>query len=261
MALRIRLTWEDNNSGESGHRVYRSSSPMDPEALPEPLAELPPNATEYVDEDVEENLNYYYRVSVFSEFAEKVSSEIQKAVSFAPDIGAYWADQGGYYAGISSRGYHVIVAPKNTEVVRAWKNSNTDTPGTGSTSSTASELRAAVEAAGLANHPAMAYCAGYTGGGFTDWALPGTPENQIIQNNLGASNTSVPLFQPGGAQAFRNSTTHASAGDWWYWIGVTANATTARLYRPSAPAGLATWPNKTTGDKYVVRPVRIIPAS
>jgi len=38
--MSILIRWTDTNSIEDGHRIYRSSSPMDPEALPAPLAEV-----------------------------------------------------------------------------------------------------------------------------------------------------------------------------------------------------------------------------
>lgn len=32
--MTVRLTWVDNNADETGHQIYRSTSPMDPAALP-----------------------------------------------------------------------------------------------------------------------------------------------------------------------------------------------------------------------------------
>jgi len=76
MAIRIRLSWEANNSNESGHRIYRSGASMDPENLPVPLATLGANEVEYVDEAVVENSTYFYRVGAFNPFTESVSAEI-----------------------------------------------------------------------------------------------------------------------------------------------------------------------------------------
>lgn len=174
-----------------------------------------------------------------------------------PAIGAYWAEQGGYYAGISTLGHYVIVASKSSEVLRQWKTSNTDTPGTNGADINATQLRAACEAAGISAHPAMNFCAGYREGGFSDWSLPGTREISVIYANLNPNTTDANLFKVGGTQQYRNSTTHASAGDWWYWSGRTSTAATAQIYRPAAPAGLTTWPNKT--ESWPVRPVRIVP--
>lgn len=83
MAVRIKLNWQDNNLAESGVRVYRSLATIDPENLPTPLAELPPNSVEYFDESVTQGLEYFYRVSAFTEFAEKVSSEVSVTANAA----------------------------------------------------------------------------------------------------------------------------------------------------------------------------------
>lgn len=264
MPIRIRLAWTDHNTAESGHRVYRSDTPMDPNDLPEPLAELGPNVTEYVDEDVTEDTTYYYRVSAFTHFVEKVSAEVSATANLVPPIGAFWPEQGGYYAGISSLGYHVIVAPKSDEVTRQWKTSNNDTPN--STDSppydrTALYYRATAIAAGISAHPAQNWCVGRTTNGFTDWCLPGPTEATVIDNNLNPNTTTAPLFQVGGEQQYRNASTHASAGDRWYWTARQdlANVGRAIIHRPSSPAGVTTWPGKT--ETWPIRPIRIIPAS
>lgn len=257
MPRRVRLTWTDSNSSESGFKVYRSLSTIDPEDLPEPLAILPPNSILYLDEDILDETEYFYRVSAFSDFAEKVSLEVSVVTSQPlPDIGAFWAEQGGYFAGTSSLGFHVIVAPKSTEVSRAYKTTNTPTAGTSSNTLNANELRAAIAAAGLANHPAMSYAAAYGGGGFSDWTLPGATEAVVINNNLNPNTTLAPLFQVGGAQQFRNASTHASAADWWYVTARSGADTTYIGFRPAAPAAFNF--NKT--EARPTRPIRIIPA-
>lgn len=262
MPLRVRLAWAEDNGAETGHRVYRSETPMDPGALPTPLATLGPNVTEYVDEAVVENSTYYYRVSAYTPFKEAISDEVSRAVSLVPDIGAYWAEQGGYYAGISSLNEYVIVAPASTEVVRQWKTGTTDTPGCLDTfpwTKNAKAYRDAMVAAGIAAHPAQNYCLSLGTNGFTDWCLPGPAEATLINNNLNANTTTAPLFQPGGSQQYRNATTHASASDWWYWTARQDSASTSRavMHRPSSPSGLATWPVKT--ESRPIRAVRTIP--
>lgn len=263
MALRIRLNWTDNNLGESGHRIYRSDTPMDPNDLPEPLSELGPNVTEYVDEDVEENAVYYYRVGAYTTLMERVSAEVSAAANLVPPIGDFWAAQGGYYAGISSIGHHVIVAPKTDEVTRQWKTANTNTPNSTDTfpyTKSALDYRAAAIAAGIAGHPAQGWCVGRTTNGFSDWCLPGPAEVVVIDNNLNPNTTSAPLFQVGGEQQYRNASTHASPGDRWYWTASqdSSNVGRAIMHRPSSPSSLATWPIKT--ETRPIRPVRIVPA-
>lgn len=61
----VRLTWDDPNAIEGGYRVYRSLTPFDPETAPDPLGELPPDATYYMDATTEPETTYYYRVSAF----------------------------------------------------------------------------------------------------------------------------------------------------------------------------------------------------
>ncbi|WP_165856723.1 LamG domain-containing protein [Marinobacter sp. JSM 1782161] len=74
----IRLTWTDNNFGEDGHRIYRSTSPMDAESLPAPYDEIGPNVELYDDGGVMEGETYYYRVSAYiGSSTEVVSEEIQ----------------------------------------------------------------------------------------------------------------------------------------------------------------------------------------
>lgn len=73
---KITLTWDDLNASEEGHRVYRSLTPMDPGALPSPLAVLGPNVTTYDDLDIVAEELYYYRVSVYSGALEKTSGEV-----------------------------------------------------------------------------------------------------------------------------------------------------------------------------------------
>lgn len=76
----VRLTWEENNPDEDGHRVYRSESPMDPESLPSPLATLGADVTSYDDTTAVDETLYYYRVSSYKGSEEQVSDEI----SFTP---------------------------------------------------------------------------------------------------------------------------------------------------------------------------------
>jgi len=75
----ITLNWNDNNYGEDGYKVYRSSSTMDPSSLPAPLAVLDPNTTEYQDTSTQGEQSYFYRVSAYIGSIEKVSDEITKA--------------------------------------------------------------------------------------------------------------------------------------------------------------------------------------
>lgn len=72
----ITLTWNDTNTTETGHKVYRSLSPMTVGSLPVAIATLGANVTSYVDADVVAGETYYYRVAAVRNASEAVSSEI-----------------------------------------------------------------------------------------------------------------------------------------------------------------------------------------
>lgn len=72
----VRLNWTDPNAAESGHRVYRATSPMNPAALPSPLTTLAANITTYDDTTASASTTYYYRISAYAGTYEKVSTEV-----------------------------------------------------------------------------------------------------------------------------------------------------------------------------------------
>lgn len=112
----------------------------------------------------------------------------------APDlptvIGEFF--QGGYYIGNitipdgpDAGEYAVIMAGAEGQATTQWKTANTNTLGTGSTvDGMANTL--AMEAAGLAAHPAAAHCLGYRGDGHDDWYLPAKDELNIAWVNRAA---------------------------------------------------------------------------
>lgn len=71
------LTWNYDSAAGDGFRIYRSDTPMDPEALPTPLDEVAIDVREYVDSTVVADQTYYYRVSVFAGTTENVSAELE----------------------------------------------------------------------------------------------------------------------------------------------------------------------------------------
>ena len=76
-----RITWEEENLAEDGHRVYRDTSPMDPESLPSPLATVGPDVTSYDDGTAVTGTTYYYRVSAYVGGVERVSDEVSITTS------------------------------------------------------------------------------------------------------------------------------------------------------------------------------------
>lgn len=83
------LTWHYDSAAGDGFRIYRSATPMDPEALPTPLDTVAITEREYVDATVVADSTYYYRVSVYSGAIEHVSEEL---VHIAEDSGDdFWS--------------------------------------------------------------------------------------------------------------------------------------------------------------------------
>jgi hypothetical protein len=159
-----------------------------------------------------------------------------------PAIGA--AFEGGFFAGAISHSFDgvathaLIVAPRATgasgtgytlSTNYAWKTTATSTTGTDSLFDGYANT-AAMETAGIANHPAANFCRGLTIGGFSDWYYPSRYELDIAYENLKPSTannftssginpysvpertanrtagapaqTSVATFQSGGVEAF-----------------------------------------------------------
>ena len=179
-----------------------------------------------------------------------INPYLSPAAPVLPAIGA--AFEGGFFAGTISHSFDgvathaLIVAPREfgasgtgyqIGTLLQWKTTNTTTTGADSPFDGYANT-VAMEAAGLANHPAANYCRGLTIGGFTDWYLPARYELDIAYENLKpyASNnstswgindysvpkrtvnrtagtpaqTSVAAFQNGNTEAFALQTHQAS---------------------------------------------------
>lgn len=184
-----------------------------------------------------------------SMFSEKLT--FTTAATFVPDVpGAPFG--GGYYAGrinVGGQIYVIVVAPKalggEAPGTLAWKTSQTTTAGTTSTNDGQVNTNA-MATAGIANHPAGQFCRGLSIGGYNDWYLPAKDELEILYRNFkpttsanytgsGSNPSSVPptsnytsgnpaqtsiaLFQQGGAEAFVTgyywSSTQSSSNTTW----------------------------------------------
>jgi|GEM_PF-2740246 len=86
--MTVRLTWVDNNVDETGHQIYRSTSPMDPAALPAPIATLAADVTTYDDTTAPADTNCYYRVAAVRNGELAVSSE--SMINTAGNIDIHW---------------------------------------------------------------------------------------------------------------------------------------------------------------------------
>lgn len=72
------LSWQFDGPDPEEFRVYRADAPMDPGALPTPLATAISGALRsYVDSTVVKGNTYYYRVSAVKGSVEKVSAELE----------------------------------------------------------------------------------------------------------------------------------------------------------------------------------------
>lgn len=76
----VRLTWKDTNEIEMGYKVYRSDTMMDINNMPQPIATLDSNVTEYLDDDRVIGDIYYYIVSAYSPDGEEFSDELELTV-------------------------------------------------------------------------------------------------------------------------------------------------------------------------------------
>lgn len=88
--IKVTLGWVSANDNETGHKIYRSTSPMDVNSLPEPIAILGVDSVSYEDTTVEFNTLYYYRIGVFNENGETVSDEYQ--IQTVESLNELWVD-------------------------------------------------------------------------------------------------------------------------------------------------------------------------
>lgn len=113
----VRLTWRDRNWLEDRHIIYRSTSPIDVEDLPEPIAELDSNVTEYIDTDVEEGKTYFYRVGARFRFSEAVSEQFSVTATPSLDITAYSVSTDNTLQTIGPDGFMEASNDTNTAVI------------------------------------------------------------------------------------------------------------------------------------------------
>ena len=188
----IKLTWKDVNVMGNGFKVYRDSSPIDPDNLPEPIAILPPvtgmppQDIGFADGDVIEGERYHYAVATYLGAEWKITDSKSIVALPAPyDIGEFF--QGGYYVGniaVGSDVYAIIFAPDDADTTRQWKTGNTATTGTTSDVDGWANTLAMTDTEALRlAHPAAVYCRSYDGGGFDDWYMPSRNELLLPWNH------------------------------------------------------------------------------
>lgn len=75
--MKITVTWVNRNANADGHHIYRSTSPISGDALPEPIASVAGSATQWVDTNVKRGDRFYYRVGTFKGQDFALSAEMQ----------------------------------------------------------------------------------------------------------------------------------------------------------------------------------------
>ena len=72
------IKWQDNNVSEEGHRIYKSTSTIDPNNLPSPYATVGPDVTQFEDGEILDGETFYYRIGAYtaSSTVELVSDEL-----------------------------------------------------------------------------------------------------------------------------------------------------------------------------------------
>jgi hypothetical protein len=83
--MRITISWVNRNAFAEGHRVYRSTAPIDTNALPAPIATLAAAAATYHDTTVVRGETYYYRIGTYKG-SEMVFTANMKAIAL-PNTG------------------------------------------------------------------------------------------------------------------------------------------------------------------------------
>lgn len=211
----LKIIFREFNDDEEGLRFYVSDTPLNPNALPAPVAETGPSST-LTDESAEHGADAvshivpgdaeaeaYVLVVAYKGAVEVASQAWHYDPAGDPDgpggpggpgddfTNAQPGDLigGGVYAGINTESdnsqYHIVFALQEGELAPSaesrWKTSRTTTPGTTSTTDGWANTMA-MEAAGLADHPAALHCRNYTGGGHNDWYLPALTELALEAN-------------------------------------------------------------------------------
>lgn len=193
--MAVRITHTNNSDGHDGTFVYRSTSTIDPQSLPAPIADEPPVALgavfEYID-NISEDGTYFYRtqdheggqVSTVSDEVSVVVGDDFSTAQIGDEIG------GGIYAGkityADAREFHIVSAKASGEATGLiWSSDTSTTTGANDPDD------------GLANHQDMLanhdngnlevfyHCRDYVDAeGNTDYYPPSRNELTHIYNNL-----------------------------------------------------------------------------
>jgi hypothetical protein len=176
-----------------------------------------------------------YTVTVTATDTKNASVSQSFTISILPGIGS-GNDTKGYYLGTAGDGTSLMyVAPKSTEVQKAWgsQGSNRGTV-SGTAGLTNTNTLAGYGNLITAGHPAAYYCKNLTTGGYNTWYLPASAELTTLYSNRLAT----PF-----------ATANAFVGD-YCWSSSETNLNTA-FARYMASPGYLVSKNKNEGLSYV----------
>ncbi len=210
--MSILIYWNERNPYSAVHRVYRSTSPLDTGALPAPIATTPFGQTFYSDGDVAPDTLYYYLVeAVFGGYGGYFTSQISVQNTDpdaggggdAPEVGDYWADEGGWYGGLftdqDGTERHLVIADVSSESSYS-PYSNAGVSGEGpSAYDGASNTQTMPGGFGTMRGDLD----GYQGSeGFSDWYIPAEQELAFLADSFQPDSLLGGPFATGGSQAF-----------------------------------------------------------
>jgi len=192
--MALNITWTDTNESEDGYNVYIRDTPMTwPSDVPAPVV-TNADTTSYA-ANVDTTVDQYVIVTAVKGGIEVAAEQVHFDPAGSGGGGtddfssAQIGDRigGGIYAGIDTIGgtdYHIVSGDAASEAYGLeWKTSRTTTSGTGSDTDGLANTQA-MEAAGIADHPAAQHCVNYTGGGHTDWHMPAHSQLTLMYGNL-----------------------------------------------------------------------------
>lgn len=81
---KVRLTWKDQKLAEDGVRIFRDTAPIDPQALPAPLASVPVGRGVFEDKTAPAGVQQHYYVAPFVN--DEVGEGVARAVTPAEEL-------------------------------------------------------------------------------------------------------------------------------------------------------------------------------
>jgi hypothetical protein len=106
--MEIKISFINPNINAEGIRVYRDTKPMDPAALPAPIATIAGNVNSYSDTTVVKDASYFYIFEVFSGTEKVRSGNISATATFYSGPGNQTL-----LAGDLNMGYYGLISPND----------------------------------------------------------------------------------------------------------------------------------------------------